>query len=214
MDWNNDGTLDILTGCYWTSKAEASHLQILLGQGGNNFAKPVAINADSGEPLLNVPHRDVPEGERKYDWRNLCTHPFAADVDNDGDLDILVGNLKSMVYFHQNKGTAGQPVFDDYGVELLEFPDTKASPFLHDWDGDDDLDLLTGGDAGAIYLAYNEGDKSNPDWQQFSEIISSGQTDGGSISKLCVADWNNDGLPDVLVGTQNGQVRVFLQRAE
>lgn len=215
MDWNNDGILDILSGCYWTTQPrgqDASHLQFLEGKGGNNFAKSATIKSSSGQPLLNVPHKDVPKNQRKYDWRNICTHQFAADVDGDGDLDLIVGNIRSAAILHENKGSAGAPSFEDHGKILFELPTSKTSPHLYDWDDDGDLDFLTGGSNGAIHLAFNEGDSKTPKWTTFQEIISKRQTQD-YMSKLCVADWNNDELPDIIVGTRNGTVKVFLQKS-
>lgn len=216
MDWNNDGSLDILSGCYWTREpigADAAHLQVLLGRGGNDFAEATTLKATNGKPILNVPHKtNLKEGERKYDLRNICTHQFAADIDADGDLDIVVGNLNTEIFLHENKGSASTPVFDETGATLTTMVDNKTAPHLYDWDGDGDLDLLSGSGQGGVYLAMNVGDAKSPQWSKFETLILAADV-GGRMSKVHVTDWNADGTPDVVVGCQaglSGMVSVFL----
>ena len=58
MDWNQDGKLDILSGCYRID-GKGGQIQILIGRGGNNFEESVSLENVAGKPLENV---EDPEG--------------------------------------------------------------------------------------------------------------------------------------------------------
>ncbi|MEL7425380.1 MAG: T9SS type A sorting domain-containing protein [Bacteroidota bacterium] len=102
-----------------------------------------------------------------------------ADIDGDGDLDILSIVYNSYDYdedqsfaFRENIGTATEPSFaapseDVIPVNLPLMEDNPVSPDLADLDGDGDLDLMIGyysyEGSGSFVLYYeNIGDAENP----------------------------------------------------
>ncbi len=87
--------------------------------------------------------------------------PHLADVDADGDLDLLVGTEDRDVLFYRNVGTPAAPSFEEGPLEAgaLRF---NTSPTAGDFDGDGDLDLVTGDLAGGLlYLANRRITTSN-----------------------------------------------------
>ena len=71
-----------------------------------------------------------------------------------------------------------------------------------DWDNDGDQDLLLGAKTGAIYTCMNEGSKKEP---QFATEIRRLRSNGkplsmDSLTTPRIADWNQDGMFDVLYG--------------
>ena len=139
-------------------------------------------------------------------------HPV--DWDGDGDLDLIVGDIRGNVYLVPNEGTAKAYAFAKEtqlkaGGELLKVR-SRAGPYAADWDGDGDFDLLVGDDQGRVTLYRNTGSATAPQLAAGQELVSSGKTSfGGQVPteavrgtrvKICVADWNSDGKPDLLVG--------------
>jgi hypothetical protein len=82
--------------------------------------------------------------------------PFAADMDHDGIMDLIVGSASgAMAHFAEGADTKapwkpGADYFKD-----LKFPQ-GATPRLADIDGDGNLDLFAGSEQGTIRFYANQ----------------------------------------------------------
>jgi hypothetical protein len=145
-----------------------------------------------------------------------AAHVNAADWDGDGDFDLLVGTIGGSIYLIPNEGSATEWAFGEArkmrsgnGDSEIRI-DGDAAPLCVDWDGDGDLDLLTGGDSGAVWWLENTGTSKQARLGRETQLISEGllvygegapkQVVRGGRSKLAVTDWNGDGRLDLLVG--------------
>ena len=80
--------------------------------------------------------------------------PTLGDLDSDGDLDLLIGQLNGELAFYRNIGTNL-----NYNFQLESFSDievgSNSSPELIDKDNDGDLDLIIGSGNEGIYYYWN-----------------------------------------------------------
>lgn len=74
------------------------------------------------------------------------------DFDNDGDLDLIMGEYTGAIRVLENIGDATSPLFlqgmSPFGIAGQQ----NSRPTLADLDGDGDLDLIVGGSTGLIYF--------------------------------------------------------------
>lgn len=154
--------------------------------------------------------------------------PVSLDWDKDGDIDLIVGDEDGRVAFVENTGKVldHMPVFEDprYFQQKAEYVKFGAlvTPFSVDWDNDGDEDLICGNSAGHIAFIENLDGRDTPKWAApklltaENEIIRIQAGKNGSIQGPCeakwgyttlsVADWNNDGLPDILANSIWGKI--------
>ncbi len=141
--------------------------------------------------------------------------PTLADIDDDGDLDLLVGRSGSTFTYFENTGTAASASFTQRtGVsnpfDGVTGPSSYAAAALVDVDGDGDIDAITGGSNGLLRYYENQGTRTTPSFVERSGT--SNPFDGvdvGGYSVPLAADLNADGRPDLLVGTQAGTFAYF-----
>lgn len=150
-DVNNDGQFEILISADITANADAQT------ETGGIFH---IISADGTQ---NLPGFDQPVGNSTYiDLRGkaeeqaLWSSPTAADIDGDGNLEIIYGTGN---YFHDNRGEYirvwehnGEPKF-----KLLTQGRTLASPLVVDIDNDGDLEILAATLEGNLYCWDHQG---------------------------------------------------------
>src|SRR6185503_17156507 len=99
---------------------------------------------------------------------NICTRPFAVDWDGDGHLDLVVGNFSGTFYWFKGEGKGKfQPkpeaiMIGKAGDRPLKVSGAHSDPFVIDWDGDGDLDLISGSSEGGVMWAENVAGKGKP----------------------------------------------------
>ncbi|MBC8874182.1 MAG: VCBS repeat-containing protein [Planctomycetes bacterium] len=125
------------------------------------------------------------------------------DFDADGDLDVLSGSYPGELYlFRRNADGSfadGETLKDRDGNAIKA--DKASTVFLADWDADGDLDMVLGSIRGDVYLVINEGAAKAP---EFGKPVKLDLDLAGSNSGPIVADWDGDGLADLLVGLSDG----------
>ncbi len=212
MDIDGDGHLDILSGSYSRMEQDMAGLfQVLYGKGDGTFRKAEVLKGTDGKPLI------IPTKDRDQITEKICTRPFAVDWDGDGHLDLVVGNFAGTFYWFKGEGKGRFrpiPELIKAGDAPLRIPGAHSDPFVIDWDGDGDLDLLSGSSDGGVYWAENIAGKGKPPvLRPFRPLIkpgpaiASGQplrasdlTGPTRATRIWVDDVNGDGKLDILVG--------------
>ncbi|MFA7158902.1 MAG: VCBS repeat-containing protein [Kiritimatiellia bacterium] len=156
------------------------------------------------------------------------------DWDNDGDNDIVIGTFYGDVAVLLNLGSKQQwrftrkmaaprylePTFNiedpqDRLPQLMigKNPMIKGnylSPWVCDWNKDGKPDLLLGEgtySANSIRMFVNSGSRTKPVFSEEREFYLA-YGEGAEQLTPCVADYNGDGLDDLIVGTRTGQIRL------
>ena len=157
--------------------------------------------------------------------------PVAFDWNKDGRVDLICGDEDGRVAFLENTGRTasnGTPEFLPPRYFQQEAEDLKcgalATPFGFDWDGDGAMDILSGNTAGTITFFKNLSPPGveRPKWAAPVRLEADGRPirimagPNGSIqgpaeakwgyTTLSVADWDGDGLPDLIVNSIWGKV--------
>ncbi len=144
----------------------------------------------------------------------------AADWDGDGNLDLLVGNIRGAIYLLRNVGDTGKP---SYGVAVklksdgrdIRTPGGDSAPIVVDWDGDGKPDMLSGAGDGSVVWFRNIGTRKAARLAAMKTLIAAPDRKAagglrGSRSKICAVDYDGDGKLDLLVGDFSS-VRVKLK---
>ncbi|KXX65628.1 FG-GAP-like repeat-containing protein, partial [Marichromatium gracile] len=136
--------------------------------------------------------------------------PTFADIDADGDLDVLVGNGSGDLLLFENTGDASNPAFASEAANIFEQHGfgSRITPSLADLDGDGDLDLVVGNYSGNILFFENTGTASAAD---FASPASNpyNLTIFGRYAAPALADIDNDGLIDAIIGNSSGSIQYF-----
>lgn len=142
-DWDNDGRKDL----------------VLADDKGYYFSKN---NGTDDAPLLAAP-KPVTFGGKRVSYVRPNLGSFV-DWDGDGKRDLIGCHFENSIRFYRNlgSGAAGEePQFSDpEGVVVLrgESPQMISGAHAVDWNGDGDLDLLTGQGHGGSGLRFYERD--------------------------------------------------------
>ena len=208
-DFDNDGDLDLICGEFLDG---FTYFQNVGSRKMPQYAKGKRLMYQ-GQPL----HMDL----------QMIT-PTAIDWNKDGQIDLIVGDEDGRVALIKHTGILvdGIPQFLPPQYFQQEARDVKfgalVTPFSYDWDADGDEDLICGNTAGYIGFIENLDGGAPPRWAAPRYLKADGQVirpmagPNGSIqgpceakwgySTLSVADWDHDGLPDILLNSIWGKV--------
>ena len=194
----------------------AGLFQVLHGKGDGTFGEVTVLNGTDGEPLTI-------KAKEENSTKAFCTRPFAADWDGDDDLDLIVGNFEGSFFLFTGKGKGK---FQPEPVQMLaegaplRIAGAHSDPCVIDWDGDGDLDIVSGSSQGGVQWAENTaGKEKTPVLKKFRDLIpsQSGGKQGmdptvftrktlddlggpSTSSRIWVCDLNGDSKLDILLG--------------
>jgi len=219
VDLDGDGNRDILSGSYSRMERPMAGLfQVLWGRHDGKLKKAEVLSGTDGKPLMiSLQVKADQGGLGENEVKNICTRPFAVDWNGDGDIDLVVGNFIGTFYVFYGKGKGKfEPVAEEIKSQgkPLTAKGHHGDPFVIDWDGDGDLDLLSGSSEGGVQWAENlAGPGKLPQLKAFQTLIEPGpQYEWGQMlreadvkgplgsTRIWIDDFNNDGKLDIFVG--------------
>lgn len=203
MDWNNDGLPDLIFG------ERNGNIRLYQRNSGGTLHFTGNIYDDQGYEIKS----------------NYNSSPWLVDWNEDGKLDLLFAGYTTestsggFIRVYPNVGDdPDSPVFSASYLDYTSFYNkwrTTAQTF--DLNGDGRKDLILGYEMGEVYFAPNIGTNQDPQFSSYSVLQSAGGPmnvyttfSGGGRARPHVADYNSDGIPDVLVGCNSGWIYVFL----
>jgi len=136
--------------------------------------------------------------------------PTLIDIDDDGDLDLFVGDLFGHVGFVRNVGTTVAPSFSYSDSFFVGFSNHYGyAPAFADLDGDGDYDMFLGHFAGNIEFHRNVGTPVAPEFQREISLFDSLNVGNQSYAAPTFFDIDNDSDLDLFVGKQDGRIAFF-----
>ena len=155
VDYNADGLLDLVVG-------------------NNSFFLPFGDKAPRIYLFENIGTASIPEFDLVDDdylnfsdyegTSNFVPAPAFGDMDNDGDLDVVIGERQGSMFYAEN--IAGPGATLEFGPLQAEWMDIDLGqytvPQIIDLDRDGLPDLVLGERSGRLYYFHNEGDQEEP----------------------------------------------------
>jgi hypothetical protein len=195
-DLDNDGDLDAIIGDY------SGKLHYLENTSSNQSIISLSIGAS--------PMNDV--FGNTFDF-GFNAHPTLFDVDNDNDLDIIVGEALGNLNFVENVGDSINFNFDLRnenfgGVDVSEWWTNigVSSPVFYK--NDNTLELYVGSKRGTIFKYDNIENNLTGNFNLVDSNFK--RINVGSHSSPAIFDLNNDSLEDFVLGNKRGGLSLYI----
>lgn len=196
-DWDGDGDGDIVYNSI------LARVGLLINEGGVLVPK----SFDTG--LNESPPRWYPwlskSASTLTQWR---TTPIVVDFDNDDSLDLVLLDQEGYLTLRRNCGEAERVFVAPNGEPIRLTSGTagrsgRVKIAVDDWDSDGNLDVLVNSENVAWYRSLGE----HQDKYVLKKVGNlSTRNVAGHTASPAVCDFDRDGIPDMMVGSENGRI--------
>lgn len=208
-DWDGDSLPDIVINSIW---GKVLWYRNVGSRNAPELAPAQAIEVEWDEPTPKPAWNWWnPEGKSlATQWR---TTPVIIDLNQDGLNDLVILDQEGyLVFFERRKADAGlvlqapRRIFLDERREPLRLNEGRAGKSgrrklaFADWDGDGRIDLLANSEN--VDFWRNIGGPGEFIFRNEGKVDS--RKLAGHSTCPAIADWNRDGIPDLLIGAEDG----------
>jgi RHS repeat-associated protein len=206
FDWDGDGRNDLVIG---------------RADGKVQWFRNMTNNVDPRFEVAGFVQVGAPGAKVDLDVGDRATLEIV-DWNNDGRYDLLAGALDGRVRLYLNEAALGPADFRSEARILddsaeLDVPTGRSSVAAADLDGDGRKDLLVGNTEGQLLFYRNIGFDSDPAFDGW-ELTEAGGTPvdlpEAPRSRPFLGHFNADGTLDILVGSEDGLVRLYVGEAQ
>ncbi len=174
---SSDGPIWSLSDSEYLGGAVGNNLSLDFGDIDNDNDFDLVVGDFNGIVRLyrNIGNQYIPDFifEEEVSDIDLSGYsiPKLVDIDNDGDLDLFVGEMQGSIFFYENMGT---PVNHNFilisdNFENISVSSRSAIDFI-DFDYDQDFDLFVGSQSDGIFVFENIGTAEIPDFIIFEDL--------------------------------------------
>lgn len=206
VDVNQDGKLDLLVGNYGYFISTVEFRASLA------YLENIGTDTSFAFRLVDTDFGNLSQS------RLNSIHPTFGDLDDDGDLDMILGEEQGYLHYYENIAGAGNQIqFAQAQAKYFAIDvGSYSTPFLFDTDSDGDLDLIIGERDGNLNYVENNGTKSSPSFNSIPDNSYFGEVNvrlpsffrGYSSPIISRLDTTNELF--LLSGSQQGVVKVFV----
>jgi hypothetical protein len=198
LDVNGTRRYDLVVGTY------DGKLYVIPNQGNPN--NPVFKPTTNLEPLLINTHRNGGL------WCNYLSPFMTAAFNQKSRFDLLMGEgtySANSIYLARDQNSSGNPTYDEDHLDKIipGMGSEQLTPCIVDWNNDGKPDVICGDRTGFLDLYINN--STDPDHLSFAPPVHvkiAGQEKLGNSITVCVCDFSENGLPNLLIGKDDGTI--------
>ncbi|NNE92108.1 MAG: hypothetical protein HKN23_10710 [Verrucomicrobiales bacterium] len=217
-DWDADGNPDLLVNGIW---GELHRLEKSSGQSVNSPDKRLEAEVNQRRGRLMASSLTLePQTNPEWFWWNKTnsepttqwrTTPVATDWNGDDSMDIVGLDRDGFLSLREQLGDGPERIFLDEDYRPIQLARQSAGRSgrhklaVVDWDGDGRLDILTNSENATFWRNCKDGDK--PGTVILKKIGNLAKRNvSGHTSSPAACDFDKNGKPDLLVGSENGRI--------